>query len=677
MYPFGYGIFGFVSLIHAIWPIVLIALIVSLIVRSNGKKTVAGRVKPGEVLMDDAQAAQDEHEKNKRFNILLYVGSFFIAGSMLLLAKDAPTVMPAILIIVTLLVYGAGLILYKTVDYLQPVAIAFTYTGLVLFPIWYYAFQGAGLTSDLSLMICSIFSFFSSLCATFIIESRVAGWLSYFWLIFAGWAVGGVIDDASKTEVAPYFFFVWPLIATILPNICWSFRVKWLPVAFRKATKFFAEFITPAVAIIAVLMLFSSNIGRECPALRTAIGSLATVNGLIRFLGDRKRGNLTALRLFAQLFVVSLFADITNYSLSASTANGVAPSLTMAIVWLSTSLVQTILSLFLPQRNDEEKHAERGMLIYSLIGIFATSIFCANLEDTPRIITYISLAAVTGVLGLAISLRNKDARWSIASFLACMFIPLEIGLRLASPVWNGWIFFAIYAVLTLIFITFYAGLSYSKSQSKYSSGLMIAALIIGNTACVFVTLAEGWACAGWLAAAADLALVAGITKRVNLLEAATYLGACSIVSLIGSLNNKSTYDFYDNTTMALNVIRIHMIALPLLTFGFVRERKETVGPRILLGYLALTLPLFVIAMAYSEEKNYLWSIVFILEQVALMLAGIFTKRKWLTITAIVLSVIATLELTDGPSSIWLLLIGVGLIAFVAWQLVKSNKKPQQ
>ena len=38
MYPFGYGIFGFVSLIHAIWPIVLIALIVSLIVRSNGKK---------------------------------------------------------------------------------------------------------------------------------------------------------------------------------------------------------------------------------------------------------------------------------------------------------------------------------------------------------------------------------------------------------------------------------------------------------------------------------------------------------------------------------------------------------------------------------------------------------------------------------------------------------------
>ena len=83
------------------------------------------------------------------------------------------------------------------------------------------------------------------------------------------------------------------------------------------------------------------------------------------------------------------------------------------------------------------------------------------------------------------------------------------------------------------------------------------------------------------------------------------------------------------------------------------------------------------AMAYSEEKNYLWSIVFILEQVALMLAGIFTKRKWLTITAIVLSVIATLELTDGPSSIWLLLIGVGLIAFVAWQLVKNNKKPQQ
>jgi len=629
--------------------------------------------------MEDAQAVQERHERNTRMNVLLYIGSFFIAGSMLLLAKDAPDIMPVILILVTLLVYGAGLILYRTVDYLQPVATAFTYTGLILFPIWYYAFESAGLPSQTALMISSIFACISSIGATIVVESRIAGWLGYIWLIISGWAFGAFIEKTTgSTPASAYSFFIWPLIVAIFPNICWSFRVKWLPLAFRSATKALAEIIVPAAVVMVAFTLAAPNIGQDMPALRAITGALAALNALISLIAKKNRGKLTALRFYTQFFIVALFADILNYSLFANlfnhSQNGTA--IAMAIVWLATFLVQMIISLFIPQRNDDERRYEHGSIIASLVGIFSTSLFCVSFDATSRGIFMIALAAAIATLGILISFRYRDIRWSAATILGCLYIPLELGLDLATPIWSGWTFFAIYSVLTLIAILVYAFITAATEEGQsHKRALLTVAIIAGNLIGILATASETWPEAGWLVAAVDVALAAALTKRYNWLEASAYLAALSLFSLIGNLMSRGHYyDLEDPTSLALNAIRVHILALPLLAFGFVKERGQSSPARLVFGYLIYTLPMFAIASFASDDHNYLWPIIFILEQVAFLVAGLFAKRKWMTVCGIVLSIIATLELTGGLSSVWLLFIGIGLMAFVGYQLAKSNKK---
>ena len=81
--------------IESLLPFIVIALIVSLVMRyTRGKKTEYGYVKPGEVLMVDAQPRAPNN--TGALNVLLYIGSFLIIGSMFLIVRDEPSLMPAI-----------------------------------------------------------------------------------------------------------------------------------------------------------------------------------------------------------------------------------------------------------------------------------------------------------------------------------------------------------------------------------------------------------------------------------------------------------------------------------------------------------------------------------------------------------------------------------------------------
>ena len=668
----GYMLVSIIASIHFAWPIILIILVVALISRANGKKTVYGRVKPGEVLTDEAQAAQNEYETNKRLNILLYVGSFFIAGSMLLLAKDSPDTMPLLLVAVTLITYGAGLMLYQREEYLQPVAVAFTYTSLVLFPIWYYAFQNVGLSPEVALLISSGFSFLSSLGAAIVIESNIAGWLAYIWLIFTGWIAGSNISETFST----YAFFLWPLIVAILPNIWWSFRVKWLPVALRRATKGFAEILVPTFTVITLISSFTPQMANDYPALRIGAGLLATVNGLISYISSKQRAHLAALRFYTQFLLIAAVADIVQYPSYDSYSiihEFNANELVVAIVWLVSFLAQAVISLFIPQKDEKEHSIERGTLIASLIGIFLTSAFCTSFNTAARSIMIIALLATVAILGVLVCIRYRDLRWLTATVVASMFIPLEIGMELIQPSLGGWSFFAIYAVLTLIFTVVFLSVPQFKRQQKAILPTLIYALTIGNLVCTSASFVEGWASAGLIMAAIDIIVVVLLTKKYKWLEATVYLFAAALYCLITE-NVKNSVGATGETALMLNTISWAILTLPILGFGFYKERGSDKTPRLITGYILFTLAMFSSSYDGGTYGSYLWTILFIAEQAALLIAGVITKRTWITVASTVMAILAVLDLTEGlDSSIWLLLIGVGLIAFVGVQLSKNNK----
>ena len=673
MLLFGTGLFsGIFRLVENFMPFIIIILIVSLIDRySKGKKTDYGYVKPGEALMADVPESKPDN--SGAMNALLYIGSFLIVGSMLLFIRDEPKLMPIIVMIVTIMTFAAGSLLYRLVSYLRPVGLAFTYTAMVLFPTWFYAFKELGLGEEVSMMLMSLFSMLAYAASAVIIESKVAGWLSYIFLILFGWSFAASIDSVTyNSTLINYAFFIWPCIVAILPNIFWSFRVKWLPVPFRSATKTIAEILTPVFISLAAMTLFSTGMDKY-PALRTITASIAIVNGLISWFATKKRGALIALRFYIQALIIFIVADATGYTIADSImSHNTAAGLSMAIVWLVSFLFQVICSLFIPQRNEEEKRFERAILVTSLVGIFATVLFCLNFEATARAASLIAVASVVAALGILIAIRYRKVNWLIATVFAINFIPFQIS-QLISIGLDNWIFFIIYTAIALVFIIVYAILKLAQANQKDCLGFIISAIATGGVICLGITGTLHHAEVGLLATAVELALVGLISGKSGLFEASAYTVACSASALISTLTRDNLSN--DTTMLAIATAQTNIIALPILCFGFFKERKSSNKPRIITGYILLSLFMFTVASVANIEKEYVWPLIFILEEVILLILGFLLKYNWMSIVSAALIVITTLELTGGfSSSIWLLLIGVALIGFVAWQLARNSKK---
>ena len=671
MFLLGELLFGSVfHLFEAFLPFIIIGLIVSLIVRhSKGKQTAYGYVKPGEVLMEgtDPNAKVSNPNNATSLNILLYVGSFLIVGAILLLIKDEPKLVPFITIFATIITYAAGILLYKFVEYLRPVATAFTYTAMVLFPLWYYAFTELGLANEVALFVSTIITLFAYAGAAAGIDSRMAGWLSYIWFLLCGWTGASMIDAHSAHHtLTTYAFFIWPLIAAIFPTICWTCRVKWLPVAYRAATKFFAQWLTPIFAFFTLLTIATPDIASECPALRIVASSLAAGIGLIGWLANKKdRVLLISLRVYLHMLILMIVADATGYSFHFGKA--VSSDVAVAITWLVGWLGQTTCSLFIPQRTESDKSVEKGILVFSLLGIFSTWFFCANFDVIPRAILLIAIAAAIAILGVLISWRFKNISWANATALAVMFIPLVIFSELLPDADYSWAIFATYVVLTFISIGIYALIR--NIQPQRSLGVASTAVATGSAICIISLAGNGFTSLGWLLAAINMALVSLLAKKYSMLECSAYLASIALACLIGDV-----YHTYNSESgLILAAIETHIIALPPLIFSFFKERG-TSGPRKILGFLALAVTMFFLASGGSLSQSYVIPLVAIFDYVALIVLGVFTRQQWMYITSIVLLAITTLELTGGFNGIWLLLIGIGLIVFVAWQLTKNAKK---
>lgn len=658
---------------EAFLPIIIIALIISLIVRhSKGKQTPYGYVKPGEVLMEGTdQKVQIASPNNAApMNILLYIGSFLIVGSILLFIKDEPSLVPFVTIFITIITYVAGILLYRFVEYLRPVATAFTYTAMVLFPLWYYVFNELGVSNEIALFTSTTISFFAYAIAAFSIDSRVAGWLSYIWLLSLGWTGASMIDaTAGSHSFTMYAFFLWPLIVSLFPTICWAYRVKWLPVAYRQATKFFAQWLTPVFAFFTLSAIATPNISTLYPALRIIASSLAVVNGLIAWLANKNdRLSLAALRLYIQLLILMIVADATNYSLYILDLKS---SVAVAAVWGLGFLAQAVCSLFMPQKREREKQIEKGVLILSLLGIFSTWIFCLKFD----LAALIAVAAPIAVLGVLIGWRYKNIAWANATVLAIMFITLITFFRLVPNVGGqGWLWslFFTFVILTLALLLLYT--PFRKIQPKRSLGVAITTAASGSVVCILTAAFTDFNMAGWLASAGFMAAVSMISRQYSLLEASAYLAAFSLSALISSVFDKPSYYGNNDAELIRMAIQCHIIALPLLIFGWIKERKTTNGARKILGYLALNVPLFIIVMESVSSNNIILSMIYIFESTGFIIYGAFTHHKWMTITSSVLLAFTALSLTGGFNGLWLMLAGIGLITFVIYQLVKGNKK---
>ncbi len=628
----------------------------------------------------------------KKWNILLYIGSFLLVMAMIIFMNSADDSLVApTAITLTLLFYIGGIILFKAVPYLKSVGKSFVYTASAVFPFWVISFMTLGMSTQSSWIVASAISLTVFILNALIFKSKVMATFSYIWLFVLAWS----LTPGSGDTIGVYWVMLAPMVLGLIPTLLWLCRPKWLPVTFRRPTQAFGMVLTPLFAIASTVSFVVEDFAINYPFLRSIVIAFLLVYVVLHWLRERKYGFFAFGRIVAQLLVCAIFADILNYSYSPFSASESAV-ITVAVVWLVGFLAQSLIALFIPKKNPTAVMAEHGVQIISLIGILVTPILTSYLNDISLI--EVLVYASVSILGVAYALIYKNVFWTIATLVGLLLIPATATnlIDFASTNWFLVAYFTIYGLLALLGYKFFV-----KKQSVPSFWLALIAILVAGSVVIAASAEENFIEIGWLTLTVLLTLLGFLSNKRWLYELAVYSGALCVFSLVGTVggavvraNIQSAAricrpsDMYGggctlpdtslgkNAELAISTIRAYVIPIALLAVSFWKERDEKTffrKWRFLLGYTVLSISLLVIGWTGGVY----WMLPSLITQVAFLVYSVFKDKTWLVWTAITLIAISMLSMYGGHIYIWLGVIGIVLIMIVVWRLTKLNKQKQR
>ncbi len=629
------------------------------------------------------QSKKDAPKDNtKSLNILLYIGVFLIISAMMAFISNADTDLIAPTVIaITLVAYIAGVALYKTVDYLRPVAKSFILTALIIFPLWVFAFEAMHIAWHTSFMLSTLFTMLALGVTTFVLESQSLAYFFYAWVIIFGWSV--IPEEIGRD--ATYWYYLIPALLSFAPQLMWLMRVKWLPIPLRKATKAYGTGLMPIVATCALPLFLVSGIGKDLPLLRLMVFGMFFIYFFLQWFHEHKEGSVMGMRAAGQLLLFALLADILNYSLldSFSTKADFTVCVVMAIVWALSFLIQNIISLFAHHEDKELADVEHIIEVASIIAILATPALCNNLDASAQAIVRIVVYLIVAALGVVYSLVRRNVDWTLATLAGLFLIPFQIGSQLAQPVWDGWGYAVCYAIISCLILVGYAFLRHI--QEKESLTVAAIGLVISDLIVIMSTLDVRYASVGWAFSAITFVIFGLLSREKIMYELAIWMASFSIYSLAGEVYRATepqigdkafgVSGYQDQRLAVLSAVRIHTLALAPIVTSIWQERKQTAfRTRLFLAYLILTGGMYSLGVIghYGLDDHVGYTIMFLFEQLAFLIAAALMRCKWMNVCSIVGVLIGAFHLTGGFNYVWLGIAGVALIAFVTWQLSKAN-----
>ena len=607
-------------------------------------------------------------------NAFLYVGSFMLVGSMLMFMQDYPTAMPIVSIVGTSIVLLVGLLLYGLVDFLRPVGLAFSYTGLAILPFWFFAFHEFGCTPELSFFLSALVSTIGYIVVTAITKSQLGGWVSYLWLL----AFGACLPLTGNAHA--YAGCLLPMLVALFAMICWTRRVKWLPVGFRQASSIVAYAAVPAVALFILPYFLIENGAENAPLLRSLFFFLASIHYLVDWLIEKKRALLVVSRILFQVFLIALISDITGYSLLNISKENTAASVAIAIVWLAGSLIQTIISLFAKTKTEAEAKTERAMLVVSLTCIGITPLFCQGLPVQATSAIFFAMAIVVAILGVLIAILKKNLAWSFATLFAILFMPFAVEGMMAIK-WNMWVYYAIYAFISALSLILYAALL-RKVQVHCSYRLALTAIIacavLGAFGGSLFAYTGSWPCIPVAIAAMESALLGLASGRNDCYELSIYSVAAAIYLFIISLCELSgdVKAFFDAPHYLKDAILGLLIGGSLIGAGLLRESGKKNGARQIVGFILMSLIMIDAATCGSYEKSQVAPLMLVGAELITMFVGLATDRKWMGIASACIIAFDVMFLMNSQNWLTFGIVGIGMIGVVVWMLAKNNRTPK-
>ncbi len=433
----------------------------------------------------DVRRIDSEAKSLQNLNTILYMASFLlVAAASAFIAAAMPSGVRLIgLIIIVVLFYGAGWVLYKTVARLRPAATAFIGTGLAILPFVGVALHMlGGVPEALSWLIISAVGLIAYVAATILLQSQV---VSYLTMAFVLSLVSSAVASASLPMV---WYFIVLIGVSLIANSISVLRPTLMPEVFRKPIESTGQFVTP-VAIVASLLVDRMSIG----AYEIVFG-VATAHYLVAWLQQKTILYESVVRVLAFVTLSIVAWDITAGDLSQ-----------FGIWWLALAIAQAAYSLVRVRVDDANSRVvENGWLVAASVLALCSIVFWST-GDHAAIGTTVSLLVV-GLLGVASMLRLRSAAWGYVGLAVSAILPFVIGRWLVEPALPWPMLVGCFVFLGAGALAMYHHVAKVRSVAV-ATLFMTATLVYVGLTMLSGALAGDAIVAGWALALAALTLI--------------------------------------------------------------------------------------------------------------------------------------------------------------------------
>ena len=628
------------------------------------------------------QQAAKQASANSTMNILLYAGSFLLVSAMLffIAGADVNYVGPSV-IIITLVAYLSGLLLNSAVPYLKPAAKAFNYTAIIIILFWPLAFYGFHLDAQLTAILTASVGFLASIVSAIAFNSKSLGFATFAWLYYL--LIALFAGSNPTTEISFYVASIVTAVMTIGTTLVWRSKPTWLPVCFRKSVQILSLYIFPVMTgltAVTLEIMSSTTIMKSFPWLATIMMVTLLLHSVLFWLKDKSCNNRLRLRFVAQAFVLVLVSDIFYSPIfgglwySSATANGTLARSIILGLWAATFIIQNLISLFAVPKTKAEQVKEDGAAIASIVGVALTISMSSYLSIAAESIVDIIVCIVLISLGIIHVIAKDGIKWSSVSLLGLFALPYFLGNLTGD--WKTESYMIAYTIITWVVIAAYYFLR--KYQAKDTLAITMASVGFSNAIAMVAAAGSDHLTLSIGLLFLSSITIAAIARSKVLMEVSVYLLAWWACALAGdalkgdSIASVSTRTGEPSTAERLMMIDAHIIAGSLLFTSFWKEREfaDNKMVRLILAYAALS---FGTASAALTSGSNTYRILFLFEQVVILVIGVFWQKEWMRIASIICIIMAVLSMSDN-FYLWLAFFGATLIGVVIWRLSAANKQ---
>lgn len=384
----------------------------------------------------DPQAQADAKERRtlQNLNTMLYVGSFLIvAAAALFVNLTMPAaVRLAAIILVSVLFYGAGILLHSRSERLRPAAVAFVGTGLAILPFAGFALYSiGGVSSEIAWLITSIAGILAYGVAAVRLQSQL---VSYITMAF-------VLTFSLSTVSTLGLALVWYYISVIgVALICSCLHFLWpklLPDVFVKPVEQTGQVMTPLVLVASVLTADTMDI-----FMYEVLFSVASLHYIVVWLITGKWAYEAATRVLVHITALLVAADM---------ADQLNNDDVFAVAWLVLAVVQALYSLVSVRRASEQTKQYETVAVMAAIGLLVLNLgmWADSVHQSEGLA--VTMTAI-GLVAAAAAWQLRQAAWLYGSVVASVALPFIILRGIMEPPvgFHGIaVLFAIFSILAV------------------------------------------------------------------------------------------------------------------------------------------------------------------------------------------------------------------------------------